>query len=328
MLTIGNVKVDIPVVLAPMAGVTDLPYRLICKEFGCGLTVTELVSAKAILYNNKNTELLIKTDRNEVPAALQLFGSDPDIMSEIAARFNESDFDIIDINMGCPVPKVVNNGEGSALMKNPGLVAEIVGKMVKAVKKPVTVKIRSGFSKESINAVEIARIAQEQGAAAVTVHARTREQFYSGEADWGVIADVKACLSIPVIGNGDIKDGESAVRCIAETGCDGVMIGRAARGNPWVFADIHNALFKEGLTDNKPVSSDCSGISIQEKIKMMMRHGRKLCDFKGEYKAVREMRKHFGWYTAGLKHASVLRGKINLCESMEELEELISELKI
>ena len=339
MLKIGNTDIETSVVLAPMAGVTDLPFRLICKEFGCGLTVTELISAKAILYNNKNTKLLLETDAKEKPTAVQLFGSDPDIMAKIAKRVEELEFDMIDINMGCPVPKVVNNGEGSALMRDPILVEEIVSKMCRAVKKPVTVKMRSGFSKTEVNAVEIARICEASGAKAVTVHARTREQYYAGEADWSVIAAVKDAVGIPVIGNGDIKDGESAVKCMKETGCDGVMIGRAARGNPWIFAEVNAALKAAGLTggaetggrfpvslkgDRKP--SPCLHISIREKKDMMLRHAKALIDFKGEYTAVREMRKHFGWYTAGLRHASDLRREINSCETFEDLIRAVEQL--
>ena len=242
MLRIGDVNVPVPVALAPMAGVTDLPYRDICRDFMCGLTCTELISAKAIKYNNKNTEILLKTNEREHPSMIQLFGSDPDILAEIAKRVEELDFDIIDLNMGCPVPKVVNNGEGSALMKDPLLAGRIIEKMASALKKPVTVKIRSGFSANAVNAPEIAHIAQESGAAAVTVHARTREQYYSGEADRSVIKAVKERVSIPVIGNGDIRNGDDALSMMLETGCDGVMIGRAARGNPWIFAEVYRTL--------------------------------------------------------------------------------------
>ncbi len=327
MMKIGNVDIDVPVALAPMAGVTDLPYRSICRDYFCGLTCTELISAKAIKYNNRNTEILLKTNEKEHPSMIQLFGSDPDIMGEIAKRAEELDFDIIDLNMGCPVPKVVNNGEGSALMKDPVLSGRIIEKMANAVKKPVTVKIRSGFSCTSVNAPEIARIAQESGAAAVTVHARTREQFYSGEADRSVIKDVKAFVDIPVIGNGDIKNGEDALSIMKETGCDGVMIGRAARGNPWIFEDVYNVFVREGVISGRNEKEEAFApqkeISISDKKNMMIRHLNALCDFKGEYVAVREMRKHFGWYMAGERNASSLRREVNAAVTRQELECII-----
>lgn len=327
MLKIGNVKIAVPVALAPMAGVTDLPYRDICREYMCGLTCTELISAKAIKYNNKNTDILLKTNEREHPSMIQLFGSDPDIMAEIAKRVEELDFDIIDLNMGCPVPKVVNNGEGSALMRDPALAGRIIEKMANAVKKPVTVKIRSGFSLDSINAPEVARIAQESGAAAVTVHARTRQQYYSGEADRSVISAVKRTVNIPVIGNGDIKSGEDALSMIGETGCEGVMIGRAARGNPWIFADVYKSLVNAGLSEAVTDVSKLKGtsdINEDDKRNMLLRHLRELADFKGEYVAVREMRKHFGWYMAGVRNASALRREINTAVTIKEMERLIS----
>ena len=237
-LKIGDVVLGNNVILAPMAGVSDLPFRLLCKEQGAGLLGMEMVSAKAIMYNSKNTEALMEIHPDEMPVSLQLFGSDADIISEMAKRIEDRPFSILDINMGCPVPKVVNNGEGSALMKNPALVREIVSKTVEAVCKPVTVKIRKGFDGEHANAVEIAKAAEDAGAAAVAVHGRTREEFYSGKADWKIIAEVKKAVNIPVIGNGDVTDGESAKRMLEETGCDGVMIGRAARGNPWIFREV------------------------------------------------------------------------------------------
>ena len=237
-LQIGNVTLENNLILAPMAGVTDLPFRLLCKEQGAGLLCMEMVSAKAILYKNRNTEELLTIDKRENPVSLQLFGSDPDIMSEIAKQIEDRPFDILDINMGCPVPKVVNNGDGSALMKNPKLAGEIIEKTARAIKKPVTVKIRKGFDEEHVNAVEMAHIAQESGAAAVAVHGRTRSQFYSGKADWDIIRQVKEAVSIPVIGNGDILTAADVIAMQKQTGCDGFMIARGAEGNPWIFAQI------------------------------------------------------------------------------------------
>lgn len=316
-MKIGNVEIKGNVALAPMAGVTDLPFRLLCKENGCGYLYTEMVSAKAILYNNKNTEALLNVTEGENPIAVQLFGSDPQIMADMAKRLEERPFDVIDVNMGCPVPKVVNNGEGSALMKDPVLVGRIVEAMANAINKPVTVKIRAGFNSQSINAPEIARIVQESGGAAVAVHGRTREQYYSGKADWDVIARVKANVSIPVIGNGDILTGQDAVDMMKQTGCDGVMIGRGARGNPWIFNQIN-----EYLSSGKEMVPP----DITEIRDMILRHARMLVEVKGEYTGIREMRKHFAWYTAGMKHASGLRNEVNHVENMEQLEALCEAL--
>lgn len=315
-LTIGNVVLDNPFILAPMAGVTDLPFRVLCHEQGAGLVCMEMVSAKAIYYRNKNTEALMEIEPGERPVSLQLFGSDPELMGEMARQIEERPFDILDINMGCPVPKVVNNGEGSALMKNPELVRKIVTSVVKAVQKPVTVKIRRGFDERHVNAVEIAKIIEDCGAAAVAVHGRTREQYYAGHADWDIIRQVKEAVSIPVIGNGDIFTPQDAGRMMEETGCDGVMVARGAKGNPWIFSRIdHYLKTGEVLPKQGP----------EEVKQMILRHAELLVAFKGEYTAMREMRKHVSWYTAGYPHSAALRNEINLVETMEELTELVLE---
>lgn len=309
-LQIGNVTLDNNVILAPMAGVSDLPFRLLCRELGAGLVCMEMVSAKAILYQNKNTDSLMEIHPDELPVSLQLFGSDPDIISEQAKRIEERPFSLLDINMGCPVPKVVNNGEGSALLKNPLLVEKILTKLVKAVEKPVTVKIRKGFDEENVNAVEIAKIAESCGVAAIAVHGRTREQYYSGKADWEIIAKVKEAVNIPVIGNGDVVSGQTAADMLKQTGCDGVMIGRAAQGNPWIFRDVVS--FLENGTVPPPPSN-------REKREMILRHATLQLEYKGEYTGVREMRKHLSWYTVGMPHSAKFRQAINTMESMEEL---------
>lgn len=301
-LRIGNTVLENNVILAPMAGVTDLPFRVLCREQGAGCVVTEMVSAKAILYNNKNTRELLQIDPAERPAAVQLFGSEPDIMAEIAARLEEGPYDYIDVNMGCPVPKIVNNGEGSALMKNPERAKEVMTAMVKAVKKPVTVKFRKGFNDLSVNAVEFAKMAESCGVAAVAVHGRTREQYYSGKADWDIIRQVKEAVRIPVIGNGDIFTPEAAGRMLKETGCDGIMVARGAKGNPWLFGRINHYL------DTGEV---LPGPSMAEIKAMILRHGRMLVQFKGEGVAMREMRGHMAWYTKGMPHSATLRNEID-----------------
>jgi nifR3 family TIM-barrel protein len=313
-LTIGSVTLENNLILAPMAGVTDLPFRLLCKEQGAGLLCMEMVSAKAILYKNKNTEELMAIDPREVPVSLQLFGSDPDIVSQIAHQIEERPFDILDINMGCPVPKIVNNGEGSALMKNPKLAGEIIGKTVKAINKPVTVKIRKGFDENHVNAVEMARIAEANGAAAIAVHGRTREQFYSGKADWDIIRQVKEAVSIPVIGNGDLLTAEDVVAMYEQTGCDGFMVGRGAQGNPWIFRQILHA-FETGEQLQKPTFAEVRD--------MMLRHAKMMIEFKGEYTGIREIRKHGAWYTAGYPNSAKLRVMINEVETYEQLESLL-----
>ncbi len=316
-LKIGSVELPNPVILAPMAGVSDLPFRLLCREQGAGLVCMEMVSAKAIAYHNKNTEKLMETREQERPVSLQLFGSEPDLMAEIAAQIEERPFDILDINMGCPVPKIVGNGEGSALMKNPRLIEEIITKVSRAIKKPLTVKFRKGFDDDHVNAVEIAKIAEVSGAAAVAIHGRTREQYYSGKADWEIIRQVKEAVSIPVIGNGDVDSPEKARALLDATGCDGVMIGRAARGNPWIFHRVSEYL-KTGKLPDKP---------SREEIKaMMLRHARMQVEHKGDYTGIREMRKHISWYTTGLPGSAKLRGRINSVESLEEMEALLREM--
>lgn len=309
-LTIGNVELKNNVILAPMAGVTDLPFRVLCKEQGAGLLCMEMVSAKAIYYGSKNTEELMKISPAEMPVSLQLFGSDADIMADMAKKIEEKPFAVLDINMGCPVPKVVNNGEGSALMKNPKLAEEIITKMVKAVKKPVTVKIRKGFDEAHLNAVEMAKIAEASGAAAVAVHGRTREQYYAGNADWDCIRAVKEAVKIPVIGNGDVTDAFSAERLLKETGCDGVMVGRAAQGNPFIFREITEYL-ETGVIPPKPTPAEVRAT--------IERHARMQMEEKGEYTGVREMRKHLSWYTVGYPNSAKYRQMINSMETMEEL---------
>lgn len=315
-LQIGTVCLDNNLILAPMAGVTDLPFRLLCREQGAGLVCMEMVSAKAIYYKNQNTESLMEIHPEEKPASLQLFGSDPYILSEMAKRIEEKPFAILDFNMGCPVPKVVNNREGSALMKEPELVREILTGLVKAIKKPVTVKIRKGFDEDSVNAVEIARIAEDCGVAAIAVHGRTRQQYYSGKADWDIIRQVKEAVRIPVIGNGDVVDGASAKALLEQTGCDGIMIGRAAQGNPWIFKEVLQYL-ESGIENAPPTNA--------EKKEIILRHARLQLEYKGEYTAVRELRKHLSWYTAGMPGSAKIRQKVNSLETIEELFRCIEE---
>ncbi len=313
-MKIGAIQLENPYILAPMAGVTDLPFRLLCKEQGAGLLCMEMISAKALQYKNKNTKALLSIHPEEYPVSLQLFGSDPVIISEMAKEIEELPFQILDINMGCPVPKVVKNGEGSALMKEPKLVWQIVRQTVRAIHKPVTVKIRKGFDDNHVNAVEIAKAAEDAGAAAIAVHGRTREQYYSGKADWEIIRQVKEAVSVPVIGNGDVTSGETALAMRRQTGCDGVMIGRGAQGNPWIFRELVE-YDRTGLLSPRP---------SREEIKAaMLRHARLQIEFKGDYLGIREMRKHVAWYTKGMEGAAKLRDAINRVESYEELEELL-----
>ncbi|MBQ1312108.1 MAG: tRNA dihydrouridine synthase DusB [Blautia sp.] len=315
---IRDIEIENPLVLAPMAGVTDLPFRRLCKEQGAGLCCMEMVSAKAISFHNKNTEELMVTDHGERPVSMQIFGNEPDLMAKVAAAIEERPFDILDINMGCPVPKVVNNGEGSALLKDPDLIGEIVGKVVKATRKPVTAKVRIGFENAPVDIVEIAGRIERAGAAAIAVHGRTRQQYYSGKADWEAIRRVKSALSIPVIGNGDVVSPESAEAMMKETGCDAVMIGRAVRGNPWIFREILYYL-ETGKKPDRPSHSEVRS--------MILRHARLVIEQKGEYTGIREMRKHVAWYTAGMPHSAALRRDSNSLETYEELERLLEWLK-
>ncbi len=317
-LQIGNVELENNIVLAPMAGVTDLPFRLLCKRQGVGLICMEMVSAKAIMYNNKNTEKLLEIEPEEMPVSLQFFGNDPEIMASQAARIEDRPFAVLDINMGCPVPKVVNNGEGSALLKNPKLAAEIVKKVSGAISKPVTVKIRKGFDEDHVNAVEMAKYLEDAGASAIAVHGRTREQYYSGKADWEIIAKVKEAVSIPVIGNGDIDGPLAAEKMIKETGVDGIMVGRASQGNPWIFSEIRHYL-ETGVLAERP--------SIDEIKRMIHEHSELMLKVKGEYIGIREMRRHVSWYTAGMHGSAALRKRVCAVESFDELYALLEELK-
>lgn len=312
---IGNVVLEHNIVLAPMAGVTDLAFRLLCKEQGCGLVVSEMISAKALLYGNPNTKPLMETTSQEAPIALQLFGSDSHIMAEMAKKLEqEQTFDILDVNMGCPVPKVVNNGEGSALMKNPKLAGEILRTLVKSISKPVTVKFRKGFDDSQVNVVEMAKIAQEAGVAAVAVHGRTRAQYYSGKADWDIIRQVKEAVQIPVIGNGDIFTAEDGVEMLRQTGCDAIMPARGVRGNPWLIGQLRRKI--EGGAEPLPPS-------IEEMKDMLLRHARLEVQYKGEYMGIREMRKHVAWYTAGWPYSAAIRRDANMVETYAQLEELL-----
>jgi len=315
-MKIGNVEIKNNVFLAPMAGITDKPFRILCKEMGCGLVYSEMVSAKGMFYESKNTHKLLESDEAERPVAVQLFGSDPKIMADMAKRLEELPIDIIDVNMGCPAPKIVRNGEGSALMKTPELVGEIVKALVEGQKKPVTIKFRKGFDDNLVNAVEIAKIAEANGASAVAVHGRTREQYYSGKADWDIIKDVKNAVKIPVIGNGDVDSPQKAKELFEYTGCDAIMIGRGAQGNPWIFKRTLHYL-ETGILLPEPTA--------QERAETALRHARMLIDYKGEYIGVREMRRHLSEYTKGLPGASSMRGKINCAESYEEMEEMINQ---
>ena len=313
-MKIGNIEFANNVFLAPMAGVTDMAYRAICKQFGCGLTYTEMVSAKGMYYKSENTRELMTLAPEEQPAAIQIFGSDADILASIAAEVQAAGADIIDINMGCPTPKIVKNGDGSALMLKPELVAEIVKKVTSAVTVPVTVKIRKGWDEHHINAVEIAQVAEQNGAKAVTVHGRTREQFYSGQADWEIIKKVKQAVRIPVIGNGDVVSPETAEKMLELTGCDGIMIGRGAEGNPWIFRRIIEYL-KSGKLLPEP--------SYAEKVEMAIVHLEKTIELKGEVIGVKEMRKHLAWYLKGMPGSSVIKTEVFKLDKVEAVKKLL-----
>lgn len=310
-IKIGNVEINNNVFLAPMAGITDVPYRSICKEFGAGLTYSEMISAKGMHYNDEKTKLLMKKAENETPFAVQIFGSDADILAKVAEEISDS-ADIIDMNMGCPAPKVVKNGDGSKLMLSPDLIDEITKKVVEKAKVPVTIKIRKGWDKEHVNAVQIAKIAEKNGISAITVHGRTREEFYSGKADWDIIKEVKDSVSIPVIGNGDITGIEAANEIFEKTNCDAIMIGRASLGNPWIFEEI---------ISGQKVNKTCEDVK-----KMIEKHLEMLIKEKGEYTAIREMRKHIAWYIKGFANAVEIRKRVNEIDELEELKNMIQNI--
>lgn len=315
-MQIGDIKLAAPLALAPMAGITDLPFRLICRRLGCGMTVSEMVSAKGLLYKNVKTTEMLRIDDGERPTAIQLFGSVPEELAEAARMVEASGADMIDFNMGCPVPKIVNNGEGSALMKQPQLAHDILAAMVKAVKIPVTVKFRAGWDDSNRNAVEIAKAVEAAGVSAVAVHGRTRQQFYEGKADWGIIAEVKQAVKVPVFGNGDIFTVEDGLRMLAETGVDGLMIGRGADGNPWIFRELAAVLHGE----ERPAAP-----SLQERLAQAAEHLDMLIDYKGEHISVKEMRRHISAYLKGLPHAAEFRGRFHKVDTREQFMELLAE---
>lgn len=315
-MNIGNIELSAPLALAPMAGITDLPFRLICRRLGCGMTVSEMVSAKGLLYKNVKTTEMLRIDDGERPTAIQLFGSVPAELAEAARMVEASGADMIDFNMGCPVPKIVNNGEGSALMKNPQLAHDILAAMVKAVKIPVTVKFRAGWDDANRNAVEVARAVEAAGVSAVAVHGRTRQQFYEGKADWSIIADVKQAVKVPVFGNGDIFTVADGLRMLEQTGCDGLMIGRGADGNPWLFTALAAALRGEPLPQPP---------SLKERLAQAAEHLEMLSAYKNEVVAVKEMRRHISAYLKGMPHAAEFRGRFHKVDTQEQFSELFAE---
>ena len=315
-VNIGDVTLDNPFILGPMAGVTDQPFRILCHEMGASLVCMEMVSANAVKYGNKKTREFINIAENEHPISMQIFGPDPETMAVAAGALSDEPFDILDINMGCPMPKIVNNNEGSALMRDLKKAEAIVRAVCDVSTRPVTVKIRAGFNEHEINAVEAARVLEGAGAAAIAVHGRTREQYYTGKADWDIIRRVKEAVHIPVIGNGDINSAEDAVRMMRETGCDAVMIARGARGNPWIFADCLH-YYETGEHLPRPDLSECKA--------MMLRHAKMQLEEKGAHLGILQMRKHVAWYTAGYRDSAVLRNKINQVTTYEELERVLNE---
>ncbi|MCR8745797.1 tRNA dihydrouridine synthase DusB [Romboutsia lituseburensis] len=315
-MKIGNLELENKVFLSPMAGVTDLPFRLICKEQNCGMLYTEMINAKALCYDDENTKKMLKIEEAEHPVAVQIFGSDPEFMGRAAEIMNEYPNEILDINMGCPAPKVIKNGDGSALMKNPKLAEEVLKVVVKNSKKPVTLKIRKGWDDNSINAVEIAKIAEASGISALAIHGRTREQYYSGKADWNIIAEIKNNIGIPVIGNGDVFSVEDARNMLDKTNCDAIMIGRGAQGNPWIFKRI-NHYMQTGEILSEP--------ALEEKINTAIKHLNLAVKEHGEYIAVREMRKHIAWYLKGLRNSARIRDEINKIESHQEVVNRLNE---
>ena len=318
-MNIGNVSLDNRVFLSPMAGVTDLPFRLICKQKGCGMLYTEMINAKALCYNDENTKKMTKIEDEEHPIAIQIFGSEPEYMGRAAEILNSHPNEILDINMGCPAPKVIKNGDGSALMKNPKLAEEVMRAVVENSTKPVTLKIRKGWDDNSVNAVEIAKIAEECGISALAIHGRTREQYYSGKADWDIIAAVKDKVKIPVFGNGDIFSAEDALKMFHYTGCDGIAVGRGAKGNPWLFREIKAAIHGDVIPERP---------SLTEIKDMIKKHATLMTEYKPEYMVVREMRKHVSWYTTGLHNCAALRDEVNHTETLQELFSLLDKRMI